>query len=281
MLKEPNYQLMAYVNELVLENQQLKQLTTEQRGTATTAEVGTDMSQDAAEIVDTRTTGTQTQAAMVDVTVPAYARADGNGTQAADANLLLEQLQQQLEGQLAREQHAAATELQMAEAEQALIAAEAEAEAERDSVAAKLVSTITNEVLSESACCAMHADATAESSLLGKGDHAYSEMEDEDPYTSPEDDYEESSEEDQQERSVEGVAEHYGQLLSGDSSCVSPGQSTAPMVAPTPPAQDTHIQGLAGSLQSPPVSVPRPPAVERTADVRQKQFDVTGTGMLA
>lgn len=266
MTKEPNYQLMAYVNELALENQQLKQLTTEHRGsekrgtpaTPTTVEAATDMSQDAAGIVTTCTAGTQTEAATVHLAVPAYGSPAGKTADAADANILLEQLQQQLEEQLAHEQSTAAAELQNAEANQAAIAAAVE----RDSVAAQFVSALTNEVLSESVCRAAQA-------------------EDEDPYTSPEDDYEESSEEDQQERSAEGAAEYYGHMLSGDSSCVSPEHCKAATVAPTPPMearhQDTQSQGLAGSLKSPPVSAPRAPAVGRTVDVQQKQLGVTGT----
>ena len=79
-------------------------------------------------------------------------------------------------------------------------------------------------------------EAPADSSSPSE-DKTEPEMDDQDPYTSPEEDYDDSSEEEQQESSAEGAAEYYGQLLSAaTSSCDSPGQSNPPAVAPTPPA---------------------------------------------
>lgn len=280
MTKEPNYQLMSYVNELVLENQRLKQLATEERGTALAVETGTDMSQDATDTVATCSAETQTQATMVDLTVSAFNFATKNTE--VDANHLLEQLQQQLEEQLAREKATAAAESQRAarvmEEKEEVKTANA-LEAELDSVAADVVSSVANEAISESAArCASCEQA------VSTGDQTESETDDEDPYTSPEEECEDSSgeEEEEQERSAEGASDYYSQLLSADSNCTSPGQSTAPGVAPTPPAsgkhqhQDAQGQSL-GCLHSPPVSVPRAPAVGRTADLQQKQLDAIGT----
>eukprot|EP01043_Picozoa_sp_COSAG02_P027533 COSAG02_NODE_1630_length_11576_cov_21.066045_6_plen_726_part_00 len=274
MTKEPNYQLMSYVNELVLENQQLKQLVTEQRGSAMTVEPDTDTSQDATAIVVTCTAGTQTQSTMVDLTV-AVCNSETE-TASADASLLLEQLQQQLEEQLVCEKVTA--ELQRAEG----VAAK---EVEIHSVVSEVVASVTHEALTESAArCAVYEGATNTIAALNKEELPATD--EEDPYTSPDEEYEDSSEE-EQERSAEGVADYYGQLLSIDNTCASPGQNNAPIVAPTPPAggkaqqQDTPGHGP-GCLQSPPVSVPRAPAIGRIGDLQQKQLGVTGssTGVL-
>ena len=284
--KEPNYQLMSYVNELVLENQRLNQLVTEERGNFLAVETGTDMSQDATDTVATCTAGTQTQTTMVDLTVSTFNFTTKNA--GADANRLLEQLQQQLEDQLAREKATAAAEPQRAarvtgEKEQTKTANAIKAEVH--AVAADVVSSVANEVLSESATrCASCEQAPADSLVESTGDQTEPETDGEDPYTSPEEEYEESlgEEQDEQERSAEGASDYYKHLLAADSFFASPEQSTAPGVAPTPPAcgkdlyQDAQGQGR-GCLHSPPVSVPRAPAVGRTLDLQQKQLDATGT----
>jgi hypothetical protein len=214
---------------------------------------------------------------MVDLTVAVC-----NGeteTTSADASLLLEQLQQQLEEQLVREK--ATAELQHAEGAAAK-------EVEIHSFISEVVANVTHEVLAESAArCASYEEATTTITAPNKVERAEG-ADEEDPYTSPEEEYEDSEEEEEQERYAEGVADYYGQLLSVDNTCVSPGQNNAPTLAPTPPAggktqqQDTPGHGP-GYLQSPPVSAPRAPAIGRIEDLQQKQLGVIGSsaGVLA
>ena len=289
MTKDPNYQLMSYVNELVLENQRLKQLATDQRGNNETSETGTDMSQDVVENdAATCTAGTQTpRVATVDLTAAASSAEDG--AEAVDANLLLEQLQQQLEEQLAREQSAAAEQQQ---AEEDAVAAEAEL----DSIASAVVSSAATEAVSESAAQHAAREVAAASMTAVREWERQHELPstpsqettepEEDPYTSPEEDDEESEEE--QEHSAEADTEYYSRMLSADSSCASPEQRPAApsAVAPTPPAggkqqqqqQQPEAHGQVGrTLLSPPVSAPRAPAVGRTEGMQQKQLDAGAT----
>merc|ERR1711871_501217 len=111
-------------------------------------EAGTDMSQDTTRIATTQSAGTQTQATS-DVALAAGSTIR-DAADAADANLLLDQLQHQLEEQLAHEQ-ATATE-KKTQASHA-------GEVELDLVAKEVISSVANEALSES---------SADSSLLSK-----------------------------------------------------------------------------------------------------------------
>ena len=271
MTKDPNYQLMAYVNELVLENQKLKgelsnaAATAEPTAVVPKAEAGTDMSEDAGTPPTTARAscseaGTETpRVATVDLGAAGVSVAAGS-PEAVDANRLLEQLQQQLEDQLEQQQQAEQQAEQQLEAEVAAAAAAADLASLTDDV----VATVATEAVTETAALQTEAAALAQAREVAaqstqavadweqqlKQAQAYTEAAG-DPYSGTDDEFDDEDEENEEEEGEEpaedAAGDHYSQLLS------------------SPPAAPAGSDGSKAML-SPPTSVPREPAMGRYID---------------
>ena len=256
--KDPNYQLMAYVNELVLENQNLKeQLSSVAAPAEPTAEASTDMSEDAGTPPTTARAscseaGTQTPRVATVNLGAAGVGIEAGSPEAVDANRLLEQLQQQLEDQLEQQQQQ--QQQQQAEQQQE----EAQAAADLDSLTAAVVATVATEAVTETAALQTETDALKQAQEVAaqstqavanweqqlKQAQAYTEAAG-DPYSGTDDEFDDDEEEEEGEESAEDAADdHYSQLLS------------------SPPAAPAASDGSKAML-SPPTSIPREPAVGR------------------